>query len=175
MMRPSTASPRNSRRSLESWPGFSAHQERCTRAGARTSGLDRWTPRRSASSSSLGTGRGMVVASEPGEDVVHRVAHCLDVLEVFVLDAEPHAPFAQLLLERLGQLDEGQRIGVEVVGEGIAFLDGRRLDLEDVGEAVTDQVEDLLTIHRTALDVGLGGHGNYSWYRARTRAVYRGA
>src|SRR4029450_4158370 len=144
MMRPSTASPRNSRRSLESWPGFSAHQERCTRAGARTSGLDRWTPRRSASSSSLGTGSGMVVPSEPGEDVVHGVTHCLDVLEVFVLDAEPHAPFAQLLLERLGQLDEGQRIGVEVVGEGVSFVDGRRLDLEDVGEAVTDQVDNLV-------------------------------
>jgi hypothetical protein len=37
-------------------------------------------------------------------------------------------------------------------------VDGRRLDLEDVGQAVADQVEHLLAIEGTALDVGLGGH-----------------
>src|ERR671911_1200491 len=158
MMTPSTASPRNSSRSLESCPGFSAHQERCTSAEARTSGDSRVTPRRSASSGSRGTGRRMVFASEPGEDVVDGVADGLDVFEVLVLDAEADAPLAQLFLQRLGQLDESQRVGIEVVGERVALVDGGRLDLEDVREAVADEVEDLLTVHGTALDVGLGGH-----------------
>src|SRR5678816_1609987 len=149
MIRPSTASPRNSRRSLESLPGFSAHHDRWTSADASTSGVSRVTPRRSASSGSRGTGSGMMRASEPGEDVVDRVPHGLDVLEVFVLDAEAHTALAQLLLEGLGQLDQGQRV---------TLVDRGGLDLQDVGQPVADEVEDLLAIHGTALDVGLGGH-----------------
>jgi hypothetical protein len=101
-------------------------------------------------------------ASEPGEDVVDGVAHCLYVLEIFVLDAEADTALTELLLERLGQLDESQRIGVEIVGERVALVDAGRLDLEDVGQAVTDQLEHLLAIHGTALDMGLGGHCDYS-------------
>src|SRR5512132_1854044 len=158
MIRPSTASPRNSRRSLESLPGFSAHHDRWTSADASTSGVSRVTPRRSASSGSRGTGSGMMRASEPGEDVVDRVPHGLDVLEVFVLDAEAHTALAQLLLEGLGQLDQGQRVGLEVIGERVTLVDRGGLDLQDVGQPVADEVEDLLAIHGTALDVGLGGH-----------------
>ena len=32
------------------------------------------------------------------------------------------------------------------------------LDLEDVGQAVADQLEDVLAVQRALLDVGLGGH-----------------
>jgi hypothetical protein len=104
------------------------------------------------------------LASEPGEDVVDRVAHGLDVLEVFVLDPEADAALPELLFEGFGQLDEGERVGVEVIGERVALLDGGGFDLEDVGQAVADEVEHLLTVHGTALDVGLGGHAGYSWF-----------
>ena len=36
------------------------------------------------------------------------------------------------------------------------------LDLEDVGQAVADQLEDLLAVQRPSLHVGLSGHGR-SW------------
>src|ERR671911_690164 len=112
MIRPSTASPRNSSRSLDSWPGFSAHHERCTSAGASTSGSSMLTPRRPASSSRGGTGSAIFVASKSRE----------------------------------------------VVGERVTFVDGGGFDLEDVGQTVTDQVEDLLAVEGAALDMGLGGH-----------------
>jgi hypothetical protein len=116
-------------------------------------------------------GKGDGAASEPGEDVIDGVAHRLDVLEVFVLDAEAHAALGQLLLEGLGELDEREGVGVEVVGERVAFVDGRRLDFEDVGKAVADQVEDLLTIHRATLDMGLGGHSDTPGHGQERRAV----
>ena len=72
-------------------------------------------------------------------DVVDGVAHRLQVLEVLVVDAEPDGALAELLLERLDQLDQGERVGVEVVGERVALVDGRRVDLEDVGQAVADE------------------------------------
>ena len=37
-----------------------------------------------------------------------------------------------------------------------------RLDLEDVREAVADQLEHLLAVHGSSFDVGLGGHGGSS-------------
>ena len=71
---------------------------------------------------------------------------------------KPTRALADLLLEGLDQLDQGQGVGVEVVGEGVALVDGGGLDLEDVGQAVSDQVEHLLTVHGWLLDVGLCGH-----------------
>src|SRR5262245_38446354 len=136
MMRPRTASPRNSSRSLESWPGFSAHHDRWTRAVASTSMSGSATPRRSARTSIAGTGSLAAGPSDAVEDVVNRVAHSLDVFEVFVLDAEPHRALAQLFLQRLGQLDQRQRVGFEVVGERLTFADGGGLDFEDVGQTV---------------------------------------
>ena len=112
---PSTASPRNSSRSLDGWPACSAHHERCTRAGARRSGA-RSRPRRSTSCGRLGYRKGDGVL-EPADDVVDGVAHRLQVLEVLVVDAEPDGALAQLLLEGLDQLDERQGVGLEVVGE----------------------------------------------------------
>ena len=43
------------------------------------------------------------------------------------------------------------------VNESPSLID-RRLDLEDVGEAVADHLEDLLAIERSSLDVGFGRH-----------------
>ena len=62
-------------------------------------------------------------SAEAGDDVVDGVADRLEVLEVLVLDAEPDRALAELLLEGLDQLDQGQRVGVEVVGEGVALVD----------------------------------------------------
>src|SRR5579884_3943698 len=151
--RPSTASPRNSRRSLEWLPGFSAHQERWATARASSSGSAKLRPSRStrAATPSAGSGSGR---SELGNHVVDRVADGLQVLEVLVLDAEADRPLAELLFEGLDQLDEGQGVGVEVLAKGGRLGDGVRLDLEDVGQPVADQLEDLLAVHRGPLHVG---------------------
>src|SRR5207237_7495044 len=106
-----------------------------------------------------GLGRPLV---QSADYVVDRVAHGLEVLEVLVVDAEADAALAQLLLDRLHQLDQGEGVGVEVVGEGRALGDGGRLDLEDVGQAVADQLEDLLAVEWPSLHVGPSGHGG-SW------------
>ena len=90
-------------------------------------------------------------------DVVDGVAHGLEVFEVLVLDAEPDGALAELLLERLDQLDQRERVGVEVVDERLALGDGRRLDLEDVGEAVADDLEDLVAFE----------WGGVSWHGRR--------
>jgi hypothetical protein len=45
---------------------------------------------------------------ELGDHVVHGVAHRPQVLQVLVVDSEASAALAQLLLECLHQLDEGQ-------------------------------------------------------------------
>ena len=72
---------------------------------------------------------------------------------------KPDGALAELLLEGLDQLDQGERVGIEVVGERVALVDRCRVDLEDVGEAVTDELEHFLAAHRSLLDMGLGGHG----------------
>src|SRR3954451_25033522 len=154
--RPSTASPRNSSRSFDSTDSVcSEHQDRCAteRSSSSTSPKDR--PIRSASSSMRGE---RSVSGESCADVVDGVAHCLQVLEVLVLDPEADGALAHLLLDGLDQLDEREGVGLQVVHEGLAFGDLGRLDLEDVGEAVPDQLEDLRAIHGTLLDVGLSGH-----------------
>ena len=98
-----------------------------------------------------------------GDDVLDGVADGLEVLEVFVLDAEADAALADLFFEGLHELDERQAVGVEVVGEGVTLVDRRGFDLEDVGQAITDQVDDRLAVHRGLFDVGLCGHDAVSW------------
>ena len=71
---------------------------------------------------------------------------------------KPDGAVAELLLERLDELDQRQRVGVEVVDERLALGDRRRLDLEDVGEPVADDLEDLVAPERALFDVGLGRH-----------------
>src|ERR671910_282116 len=136
--------------------GFSRPPD-CSSPLPSSRGSSMLTPRRPASSSRCGTGSAIFVASKSREDVVDGVTHRLDVLEVFVLDAEADAALPQVLLERFRQLDQSQRVGIEVVGERVSFVDGGGLDLEDVGQTVTDQVEDLLAVEGAALDMGLGG------------------
>src|SRR5690606_36083163 len=94
----------------------------------------------------------------------------------------PDGSLAELLLEGLDELDQGQRVGLEVVGERVPLVDGAQLDLEDVGQAVPDELEDGAAIERTLLHVRLSGHGcsscagrrRFSAPRAQieTRAVY---
>src|SRR3954471_22064024 len=146
--RPSTASPRNSSRSFGSSPGCSAHQLRWRTARPSSSGSANSWPTRSPSAVMGSTGSSGSGA-DAAEDVVDGIAHRLQVLEVLVVDAEPHGALTDLLLERLDQLDEGERVGFEVVGERVTLVDRRRLDFEDVGEAVTDELEDLLPAHRS--------------------------
>ncbi|MEZ5165137.1 MAG: hypothetical protein R2695_01115 [Acidimicrobiales bacterium] len=68
------------------------------------------------------------------------------------------ARLASSFFERLDQLDEGQRVGVEVFRERIALVDARRLDLEDVGELVANDRQDLVATDRTLRYVCLCGH-----------------
>jgi hypothetical protein len=96
--------------------------------------------------------------AHPRVDVVDGVAHRLEILEVLVVDPEADGAFAELLLERFDELDQRQGVGFEIVGEGLAFGDGRRIDLEDVGEAVADQLEDLVAADRAVFNMCLGGH-----------------
>src|SRR5204863_7467279 len=125
-------------------------------------------PRRPFSASSPVSGSSAVPLSQAwspesarlqaGDDVVNSVAYGLQVGEVLVIDVEAHGPLAQFLLEGLHQFDEGERVGVEVVDERIAFLDRRRLDLEDVGQPVANELEDRIAPQRPLLDVRFGGH-----------------
>src|SRR5688572_9057724 len=151
--RPSTASPRNSRRSFDRIPACSEHHERCATARRSSSGSAKSQPIRPASEASAWSCSG-----KSGADVVDGVAHGLQVLEVFVLDPEADGALAHLLFDGLDELDECEGICLEVVDERLAFGDLARLDLEDVGEPVSDELEDLCAVHRTLFDVGLCGH-----------------
>src|SRR5271169_2492053 len=103
-MRPSTASPRNSRRSLDGAPpSCSPHQLRCARACCRRLRSPKVWPSRSARLAAPSA-----PASTPlelGVDVVNSVPDRAQVLEVLVVDAESNRALPQLLFERLDQLD----------------------------------------------------------------------
>jgi len=60
-------------------------------------------------------------ALELGDHVVDGVPHRLEILEIFVLDPEADRAIGQLFLERLDQLDQRQRVGVEVVDERLTL------------------------------------------------------
>src|SRR3954452_24941392 len=102
---PRTASPRNSRRSFDSSPSFSEHQDRCATECRSSSASTKDQPRRPANAS-----RARACSGESGADVVDGVTHGLQVLEVFVLDPEPDGALAHLLLDRLDQLDQGEGV-----------------------------------------------------------------
>ena len=82
-------------------------------------GIARSTPRRSTRCLESGYREGDQEPLQPADDVVDGVPHRLQVLEVLVVDAEADRALAQLLLEGLDQLDQGQGVGLEVVGEGM--------------------------------------------------------
>ena len=98
-------------------------------------------------------------SAQLGDDVIDGVANGLEVFEVLILDAETDGAFADVLLEGLDEFDERERVGIEVVGEGITFVHGGGLDLEDVGETILDQGQHGGTVHGGLLDMGLCGHG----------------
>src|SRR5687767_13767877 len=124
-------------------------------ARARSSSSSKRRRRRSLSASSSGARDSGL---EPTDDVIDGVADRLQVLEVLVLDPEADGSLAQLLLDGLDQLDQGQGVGLEVIGERLALGDPCGIDLQDVGQAVTDQLEDLLPVEGTTLHMGLCGH-----------------
>src|SRR5213079_3146757 len=133
--------------------------------------------RRASASSSVRRSPGRSVSSgglELGDHVVDRVAHGLEILQVLVLDPKADRPLPQLLLQALDQLDQGQRVGVEVLGERRSLADGGGIDLQDVGELVADHLEDLAAVERAFLDMGLSGH-LCSWGRSTSGSYrYRG-
>src|SRR5438270_8943501 len=159
---PSTESPRNSRRSFEASSVVSAHHDLWAMACWRSSTSPGSCPSRRASASISARhgpcGSDSSGGLELGDHVVDGVTDGLEILQVLVLDPEPHRPLPQLLLETLDQLDEGERVGVEVLGERGALADGGGVDLQDVGELVADYLEDLATVERAFLDMGLSGH-----------------
>src|SRR4051794_23303051 len=115
--RPSTASPRNSSRSFDSCPGFSAHHDLCARAAASFDSSVKGRPRRSFRASSPATGSRLYPPDlhpsgsgllQAGDDVVDGVAHGLQIGEVFVVDVEADGALPQLLLQRFDQFDEGE-------------------------------------------------------------------
>ena len=107
----------------------SAHQERCASARSMIAWSRNRTPSAPSRSRSGPVGPTTAAyrsqrhppsrpaAPEPGHDVVDGVAHGAQVAEVLVVDAEADGPLAQLVLERLDELDQRERVGAEVVGE----------------------------------------------------------
>src|SRR5829696_1057119 len=169
---PSTASPRNSRRSFEGWPGVSAHQERWATARSRSSGSPKVWPRRAArpvraSAGGRRSGRASdatrrsavaVRALEAGADVVDGITDRPEVLEVLVLDAEAAGPLRQLLFDGLDQLDQREGVGLQVVGERRPLGDAGGIDLQDVGQPVPDEREDLGAPARASVNLGVCSH-----------------
>src|SRR6266550_3566758 len=131
MVRFTTASPRNSRRSL--WPraasGCSCSQLEWTRACSSRSRSRTGRPRRSAKARpgrtavGLGAGLGGVLV-----DVVDGVLNGADLLRVLVRDLRP-----ELLFETHDEFHEIERVGIQVIDERCL-----RLDLILVGAELLD-------------------------------------
>src|SRR4051794_4859989 len=92
-------------------------------------------------------------------DVGHGVADGLEVLDLVVRDLD-----AELLLGRHHDLDHGQRVDVQVVGEGLTLGDVVRVHpgdlLEDLGEAGGDL---FASCHFLVLPL----NGGFRWDRQR--------
>ena len=86
--------------------------------------------------------------------VVDRVADGLEILEILIIDSEVGDPVRESLLEGFDELDQRERVGFEVIDERLALTDGGGIDLEDVGEAVADDLEDLVAGDRGTAVVG---------------------
>ena len=71
---------------------------------------------------------------------------------------KPIGTLAQLLLERLDQLDQRERVGVEVVDERLPLADRGRVDLQDVGEVRAHDLEHAVAIEGALFDMGFCGH-----------------
>src|SRR5207244_2711064 len=74
--------------------------------------------------------------------------------------------FPDVGFQCLDQLDQGERIGIQVFREGRAFGDLAWFDLEDVAEAVLDQRDNLLAAVWT---FGCSRHGAETTASGRRR------
>ena len=79
-------------------------------------------------------------------DVVHGVAHGLQVFEVLVFDTKSVHTVTERFFERLDEFDQRERVGFKVIGEGLAFADCVGFDLENVRQCVTDDFENFVTL-----------------------------
>jgi hypothetical protein len=95
---------------------------------------------------------------DASEHVVNGVAYGLQIDKIFVFDAEPYRAFAQLFFEGFDQLDQGQRIGIKVVDQTLAFCDTRRVDLEDVTKVGSNDLENGCPVKGPLLYMRLSGH-----------------
>src|SRR3954465_2409213 len=139
----STLSPRNSRRSYDAERSL-AHDAWGYTCAARSSG------RRSISCASSETSpRGALLV---GRDVVDGLADGLNLLGVLVGDLDP-----ELVLELHDQLDEIQRVGVEVLLEGRLLRDLALVDTELLGQDFLYSLEDFLA--RRCHVTSRGGRG----------------
>src|SRR5829696_6491122 len=136
----STLSPRNSRRSYES-----------ARSAAHDGCVNTWR-RRAAGSSAINLPSSGVSALLVRRDVVDGLADRLDLLGILVRDLDP-----ELILELHDQLDEIERVRVEVFLERRLLGDLALLDPELIGQDLLDPFEDFLarSCHITPLVDGL--------------------
>ena len=109
---------------------------------------------------------------ELGVDVVNCVPDRAQVLEVLVVDAETDRALPQLLFQGFDQLDQGQGVGVEVLDEGGALGDRRRVGLQDVGQLVPDQLEHPFAVEGALIGVGFRWHGTSVGVRRQQAPVY---
>src|SRR5262249_48856607 len=118
----------------------------------------RGTGRPSFSPSSSVDGLRARLVPEPGDDVVDRLLHRVEVPEVLVVDAESDRALAQLLLQRLDELDERKRVGFEVLGEVGLDLEAALVDLEDLPQPLAQDAVPLVGTDRAVADVRLSRH-----------------
>src|SRR3712207_6692432 len=132
MASPRTESPRNSRRSYEA-ARLSAHEVCVKTCAARSSGSD--SMRAISSAWSAAPAASLLM----GGDVVDGLPDGLDSLRVLVGDLDP-----ELVLELHDELDEIERVGVQVFLEVRLLGDLALLDPELLDQDVLDLVVDLL-------------------------------
>src|SRR5919199_890184 len=130
----SATSPRNASRSYDS-VRRSTHDECVKTCAARSPG----SSSTSALSESSASGR---LLGDVGGDVVDDRAHRLHLGGLVVRDAHPVG-----VLELDEELDQVQRVGVQVVLEARAVAEDRLVDLKLHGQEVPDPLEHLLPGH----------------------------
>jgi len=74
-----------------------------------------------------------------GHDGVDGVLHGLQLGELLVVEGEPLEGRGELLLQRVDQLDERDRVRAEVLDERLLLGDGGRVGLEDLREVRSDR------------------------------------
>src|SRR5689334_16096533 len=137
-----TESPRNSSRSYEAVR--SAAHDACVKTAAARSGESRSISSRSAAGPSLLVRR----------DVVDGLPDGRDLLRVLVGDLDP-----ELILELHDQLDQVERVRVQVLLERSLFGDLILFDSELLRQDFLDALEDLFTRRCHVTSISVGGWG----------------